>query len=346
MRSKSKKICKDDYGYLAEIATLSDVYEEINIGKKTKIELCMVGSNGIFIVLDKPANYEGAIKEIRDCLNYYGTGIFFILNMEDGAYLVERGDRTLLPMEDLFSSFKNIYRNTMDAFCVNQVRLSTYKGMLFEPRDSYEAIEKDSDDGDEISTITLVTESNVERINSKLAEIKDGMVKKNIKTDEDGTVYVAKYSSNRLTGLVSEKKWFRCSDEDPDTMMKLTFFGGWFGLHKFKERNIWGGLLYFFTCGFFGIFYFSDLLELALGNRFYTEITYTEQGKTLTRTKEKIYYQPLRNKKLAAIFCGLSIVMSFILLYTLYKALYNGLLELIKMIFDNYAETQTNGLNK
>lgn len=45
------------------------------------------------------------------------------------------------------------------------------------------------------------------------------------------------------------------------TRILATIFGGWFGLHKYLDKNIGMGILYTFTCGLFGIGWIYDIIK-------------------------------------------------------------------------------------
>lgn len=45
------------------------------------------------------------------------------------------------------------------------------------------------------------------------------------------------------------------------TRILVTIFGGWFGLHKFMDKKIGMGILYFLTAGLFGIGWIIDIIK-------------------------------------------------------------------------------------
>ncbi len=55
------------------------------------------------------------------------------------------------------------------------------------------------------------------------------------------------------------------SDKKKKIALLLCIFGGFFGLHQFYVGNIKKGILYFFTCGFFAIGWFMDIVSILLG---------------------------------------------------------------------------------
>lgn len=55
------------------------------------------------------------------------------------------------------------------------------------------------------------------------------------------------------------------SDKDPNKILRLTLFGGIFGLHRFALGKWDSGILYLLTGGLIGLGWFMDLIQLALG---------------------------------------------------------------------------------
>jgi len=72
--------------------------------------------------------------------------------------------------------------------------------------------------------------------------------------DEDGNLYVYR-----------RRKFYPASELDPEQLFRLAAYGGVLGLHRFALRKYFTGLVYFFTCGFFLVGYFLDLLQLFMG---------------------------------------------------------------------------------
>jgi len=60
-------------------------------------------------------------------------------------------------------------------------------------------------------------------------------------------------------------KFHPASELDPDRVFRLAAYGGVLGLHRFVLRKFFTGLVYFFTCGFFLVGYFLDLLQIFTG---------------------------------------------------------------------------------
>ena len=76
-----------------------------------------------------------------------------------------------------------------------------------------------------------------------------------VKSDSEGNVYIKKHGH-----------WFLASDWNSDELFQKAVFGGAFGAHKFADNKKLIGWLYFFTCGFFGIGWILDCLEIIFGN--------------------------------------------------------------------------------
>lgn len=330
-----KNTARYDLYEITDIAENSSCFENVRFAKKIRVPLLLVGTNGIFVFIEKESKYNRNIMKIREILNYYGKGIFFFLVEESykECQFVDVDDVELHDLKYLIDDFTTIYNNTLNAFASRQLRFVPYSELLKQ----YE------DNGAEPTKI--ISDETVERIERVLKMLEENINSQNMKVDDDGTCYVKKYSSTK-TGLIDEKQWFECSNEDPDKMMKITVFGGWFGLHKFMEHNILAGIGYLLTCGFFGVYYIIDVLETAFGNRSYYTVTYREDEKTLIREKKKIYYKPVKNKVLAILFSFLAVGIVVLLLNTLYKSAYVGIMNLIKGALDSYSSNQINGLYK
>ena len=111
---------------------------------------------------------------------------------------------------------------------------------------------------------------------------------KKIKTDNEGNTYIKKGN-----------KWLIASNDDQDLMFKYTLFGGFIGLHKFKQRKKYSGILYFLTGGLLGIGWVFDILAMVLG---------------VSKDAENRYYLPLSDKRFGIIGLCCSIPLSFILI--------------------------------
>lgn len=55
--------------------------------------------------------------------------------------------------------------------------------------------------------------------------------------------------------------------QNKTTRILVTIFGGWFGLHKFLDRRIGAGILYFLTGGLFGIGWIIDIIKALASNQ-------------------------------------------------------------------------------
>lgn len=159
------------------------------------------------------------------------------------------------------------------------------------------------------------------------------------RTSEDGALLVKRKLQDKSYGMTNvfscNELWFPCSDEDADEFYLKVFLGGWFGYHRFKQGQFLYGLFYLFTCGCCGVFYLYDLLELLLGDYYYFETSYDydDVKGAVTRTKRRIYYAELKNKKRAVVLFGVAFFLTVILVQFIYRPVGNLLLcELAQLI--------------
>lgn len=112
-----------------------------------------------------------------------------------------------------------------------------------------------------------------------------------IRIDSEGNRYVKKRG-----------QWLLASDIDPDDYFQKTALFGVFGAHKFAENKKSTGILYFLTCGFFGVGWLFDCFSIIAG---------------IYRDSEGRYLIPIANRKLCLLkmLGGLAISLIYIALY-------------------------------
>lgn len=86
--------------------------------------------------------------------------------------------------------------------------------------------------------------------NLQLMTSSNGAVKKS----ENGEYFIKKHGY-----------WYEASEHDPDEMFSKAALYGAFGGHKFLDDRKLVGLVYFFTCGFFGVAWLLDCVAMLLG---------------------------------------------------------------------------------
>lgn len=164
------------------------------------------------------------------------------------------------------------------------------------------------------------------------------MREENFRMDEDGKRYVKRVEPVHMGILpitMSYREfWFPCSDRDSDAQYLKTVLFGWFGYHRFGEGKWLIGLFYLCTCGCFGVFYLYDLLEMILGNYWYTKVTYEEGEEGIVRQKRKFYYAPLQKKRRAFLLLMMAVLLCLFLIYFLYGPLIQRVLTLCATIID------------
>lgn len=163
---------------------------------------------------------------------------------------------------------------------------------------------------------------------------------KNYRRTEDGVLLVCKEKAGTFGSLDGMRQmWYQCSDKDADRQMVLVLIGGWFGLHKFLERSYLQGVFYLFTCGCFGVFYLYDLLQLLVGNYWFKDVEYVQEERGLVRNMHRIYYGPIENKKLAALWMVLAVGILLLVVNFVYQPIGEGVIGWIaKMVSGNVSE--------
>ena len=126
-----------------------------------------------------------------------------------------------------------------------------------------------------------------------------------IKYDLDGNAYVRKRNNC----------WAPASAIDGTNLFYFTTLGGFLGAHLFYQNKKSKGVFYLFTCGFFGIGWIFDAIELLLG---------------VYRDKDGYYIIPPKLNFLYIILCfAIGLVFTFVggLLYKLLFSLSNNFLK-------------------
>lgn len=164
------------------------------------------------------------------------------------------------------------------------------------------------------------------------------MREESFRMDEDGRRYVKRMEPVHLGVLPItmsyRERWFPCSDKDSDAQYLKMVLLGWFGYHRFREGKWLVGLFYLYTCGCFGVFYLYDLIEMILGNYWYTKVTYEKGEEGIVRQKRKYYYAPLQQKRRAFLLLPAAVFLCLILIFTLYGPLLQWVLALCATVIN------------
>lgn len=155
--------------------------------------------------------------------------------------------------------------------------------------------------------------------------------KEDVYEDEYGNEYKIMQDGSEI--LISEL--------DADNHFKWTLFGGLFGIHKFREGNIFTGLFYLFTFGGFGVGYFFDLLFMIIGiYKYKNKIQYDDgscyKGITLLGA--------VSDKK-KAVLCLLGALVAAVLYSFLYMFLMEFLFDIVEMFFMSVLEESVSSIN-
>lgn len=115
-----------------------------------------------------------------------------------------------------------------------------------------------------------------------------------VKYGADGHAYIKKHGS-----------WVIASDLDPDETFKKCALFGAFGVHKFAEptrSKKLTGILYFLTCGLFGVGWLADCVSMLLG---------------VYRDSEKKYVAPVSDIKKCLLYMLLGALITVVYFYAL-----------------------------
>lgn len=327
-------IADDELSVCEEMVEYSDLYFSSNSFAKKMY----VGINGIIIIIPLSAdNLEEDKKEQKRCsqclfdikevigLNYYIYPIFtgkekcfYASDMEEFLDIIEVGN----PYE--FADKLCKYT------CENTTKPNEISKLINEIMD-FEASEEDIPIKAALDTNTIYRVMEIVTYYEGNERPED-----NIKYDEDGNQYVLREGSVYLgpidTGLISKKKWFRVSEENPQKYVIAATFFGWAGIHKFLQGDISNFLLYLVTFGFLGILPAVDLLSMFSGNYSFKDVTYEETERGLKRNVERIYLKK-------AGFIGIGFICIFISLCLGYFLTRYGYINLLNCIMNFIGQT-------
>lgn len=347
-----------DREIIVNVAIKSDVYENISIDNKLFIPLMLSGSNGIyfFIYLSEGENIYNTTTLIKTRYGLYHCEIYVYVINEAGYYLIDKDGKTLIELDDIYTAFENMYENTQLPYMYYRMLNLDQFEQLIKSTDELEELVEDNeveDTGDISYVKPIIPKMIIEKIaiiNEKEQQ-QAVYIDKNTKQDEDGTVYVKRYEKAKYSGFLKEKKWYRCSDADPNKVFILTLLTGWLGFHRFREGKIWLGIFYLLTCGGFGVFYIFDLIEMITGSRSYEEISYEIYNNKVERNKELVYYKNISNKKIAWITIPIAVIVVFLLINTLYQEFYYIFIQILSKLIpsdlsEGAVEEKINTLNK
>ena len=320
---------------LEEVVYNSYCYTDLVLNKDIIIPFLALGSNGVFAFIEIPNNKKPMsylTETVRKVLDIHGQTIYFFLIDDINCLLADKGEKSYTNVDDVYDAFDNLYNNTMRPYTdLVLLDFKDYISMTKEPVLPDDIDLTIDDTGDPTYIKAVLTDKQIDHINEAIIHQIDS--KNKYRTDGEGNEYILR---SDVSGIgIGDKKWYRLSPDDPNDVLKYTLIGGWFGLHKFKEGDIFNGIIYLLTCGVFGVGYVFDILSLLIGTRSYKETILDTNG---YKFKDKIYYKALSNKIVASICLVVSIILSFILLNTLYKWGYTQIMSIMIGSASKYAE--------
>lgn len=321
-----KSTAVEDNHFLTYDSESEEIIDSFKI-EKIHIANIIIKKSAIYVFI----GYNGNLNEkqmgnqivmVRQNLQLNVSGVFYIFLSDDADYIYDDKENCMVEISE--EQFQNLYVNMQ--YASNPLFLSLQ-----------ELIEKQElDEEEENENIYYYA---IETARYKIEQIRNNNCIGKYKYDDEGNKYVKRgVNSTRLFGIkiptlyVTNDNWYRVNDDDDESKRQLlvTAFGGWFGLHKFMNREFGSGILYLLTCGGFGIFYLFDLISLITGYAYYYNVTYEydEAGK-LHQYKEKVYFSPYSNKVLMWILVGVAIILTLVVANTLYSGLFKLLISVL-----------------
>ena len=328
---------------IRDIAEGAMTFTDMYISRDVFIKCAAVNNNGAFFFIpaddrinDKEAETITGKVQSFFSLNADNSFIFFAGERE--AYLFDAGKGRLLPLPDLEEAFLNLYGNLLIPYV--DFREAGFDGIndLIMPAEEPAERKEQKEAGEPSYVRYLLDTRKAEEVCRVCAGIENNERPGNgTYTDEDGTEYILRHSEQRIggenginTGLVGGRRWYRVSDDDPDMLLSFAIFGGWFGLHKFRQGEVSEGILYLMTCGCLGVLPATDILMMLAGNYSYHEVDYYDDEKgNLCRTKTKVYMKRPSKRLYCIIGIGLAFFMALIASKTLYHAVFNWALSMM-----------------
>lgn len=305
------------------------------------VPLIIVGSNGVYVFLEKL--YQKDVKEIyqqlENLLNIRNDGLYLFFFSDDNNVKEDEACQGLAydqihhefyELDDIYDAFDIFYYNHY----IPQSEIHYYNFNSFEDYFKLQEveIEKESEDEEDVAKYVkpVLSSSKVEFVEKKLEELLSAGKKEGKYTYyNDGSITVNKIVRSPDAW---KKPWesytetrtydYPCSDEDGNKTFLITTFGGWFGLHKFREGKFIQGLFYLLSCGCCCIFYFIDMFAVMTGNYTITNNHYfrSKSGR-VEKSQTVIYNRPVKNKKLFLL-APIMAICSFLLLKFAYVPAY------------------------
>lgn len=328
--------------------------------KDVIVPLILSGSNGIYVFIDSKLIEDAKeiyltlknIFHLRDSELYlfFGGDDETIENGETlcSGYAYDPEKAEVLEFRDLYKVYEIFYYNHL----IPQADLGLYDFRKF--RDYFEVKEieraEEVEEAEEHKYVKpFVSSERLESVELKLAEMLSSGIKKGKYTYyPSGRVTVKKLvGGNTLFSSLSTKVYdYPCLDETGDYTYLTTAFGGWFGLHKFKQGDVKQGILYLLTCGGFCVFHLLDILSLLLKDYKVVKRHYfRNDADKIEKSEERIYARPIENKKLL-LTIPLAILLSFGMLKTVYFSVYDCIFDkttgIIEKVSISYLEKQGN----
>lgn len=300
-----RQISEDDVVY--EPFTINGIHI-LNIVIGFPAVYVFIGYNGIY----DETTMKRQVSVVRSQIGVNVPGAFCIFVSDDADYIYDSDGDRLIEIDE--TAFLNLYENMRHA-----------QNPLFQKLEDLMAEQEPEGEINE-----NIGEAYIDRLMDTISEIMDSDENMVVRYDEYGNRYKKHTVNVKIwkipLPLRMKEEWCRIDDRNPVKQLLITVLGGWFGLHKFMEYNIAGGLFYLITGAGCGIFYILDVISLITGTAHKKEASYYEDERGRTRqVKETVYYEPVDNIfiKIAAVL--VSVLIAFLAVNVFYKLFFNFL---------------------
>lgn len=238
----------------------SVIRQGLFLSKTLTVPLIVINDTAVFVVIGlHGSNILNDIETITARYHLTDPSYFFVQDPDKAMFWDEDYDQ-LIPVEDLYTGFFNVYFPVISGNMPRLIREGISPAMC--------AVEEEPSEYsicDERGILSQV------RRDAILHAI-DEDLKKPLTVKDSLRFSLQKYYTSgdqkyvRKLDAFGREEYCKVSDIDPDEFYKLVLFGGMFGLHRFQDKQYAKGIGYLLTCGMFGMFWLIDLLIVLLGN--------------------------------------------------------------------------------
>lgn len=309
-----------------------NLYELKPISDMMQIAFVITCPGGLyFFTSSKTDSKTSILSDIQKAKEMYclpAQGAFFFVKTHKTNYFSNGYE--FVEIKEMPTRFLCLYTNNhRPALDCQFIDWQTDYDKLFEP-ELPEAFKDENgdpvevEDTGEISFVApIISKTALKLVEDRLdnAEVQENS---DIKYDEEtGQKYRKASVRSKLFHYSFRDEWYPVAADDPKIFSLKTLLGGWFGFHKFITGEKLQGLVYFLTCGGFGIFYLFDLASILLGNYYITKIEYDNPENKYQKTKTRLYLDKIDTP----IFCLIVALAGIVISYISTRFIYMNILE-------------------